>query len=488
MLCGPFPGGACVSFCGVTGTGCDGACVETSRAGELCLKPCASDQDCRAEEGYACDPQWKACAPRGFSAIVPRSCPGSGPAVDARFGPSRPWSSAASAGVHQLEPAAALTDDGGLVAVYIARGAMTEGNALGVARMDGAGAVTLDQRLGSAKRSHFDPWMAADRSGALHAAWYGFDGRDEHGEIALVTSSDRGATWSEPRAVHDPADCPGEAAGCLDKPMIAAGPDPKRKASDVLYVMYSAGEMGLRVRASRDVGKTFGPTVTALPGIYGNAVTTSDGRLHLAANAGSPKAGFGSAKHQIHYTVSADAGASFDKPVTVSGPDEVIPFFFSNASVAVDERRKWTYVAYARGGRDAVWDIVIAASKDGKTWKRTAIGDGCSLHMVPNVALDPVTGTLFVAYYESAGNGRFALATCTPGAAQCTPRGAINSVPFAALSTVRHGSKWIGEYEALAFDAKRRVLHAVWSQPVREDKGVVSRLFHASAKIDAAAP
>jgi hypothetical protein len=31
------------------------------------------------------------------------------------------------------------------------------------------------------------------------------------------------------------------------------------------------------------------------------------------------------------------------------------------------------------------------------------------------------------------------------------------------------------------------VLHAVWSQPVSEPSGVVSRIFHAAAQIDRAA-
>ena len=44
----------------------------------------------------------------------------------------------------------------------------------------------------------------------------------------------------------------------------------------------------------------------------------------------------------------------------LSGRDEVLPFFFSNPSVAVDSKRGWIYAAYTRGGRDAVWDLVIA--------------------------------------------------------------------------------------------------------------------------------
>src|SRR5207237_194411 len=169
---------------------------------------------------------------------------------------------------------------------------------------------------------------------------------------------------------------------------------------------------------------------------------------------------------KVEYAVSSDGGATFAKAITVSGRDEVIPFFFSNPSIAVDDRRKWIYFAYARGGRDAKWDIVLAAY-NGKTWTHQTIGDGCAIHMVPNLALDPTTGTLHVAYYDSAP-ARFAHTTCTPGLVKCTALGAINSQPFAALSTVRHGSKWIGEYESLLVDDKRRVLHALWSQPVTE--------------------
>jgi hypothetical protein len=162
----------------------------------------------------------------------------------------------------------------------------------------------------------------------------------------------------------------------------------------------------------------------------------------------------------------------------------MIPFFFSNPSVAVDDRRRIIYVAYARGGRDAKWDIVVAASRDaGLTWRRTKIGDDCAIHMVPNIAVDAQSGTVHLAWYDSDGGGRFAHATCPAGAASCTAWGAINSVPFAALSTVRHGSKWIGEYESLVIDDKRRVLHAVWTQPVAEGGKIISRIFHAAAKL-----
>jgi len=470
-----FPNGYCTAPCGATGVACNGTCVESGKFGEICMKPCAKDTDCRAGEGYTCDPQWHACSLPNFAAIVPKTCKGTG-AHDDAFAPAREEIIGTAPGLYQFEPAATVLPDGSLVAMYITRGSIFEGNALGVS----AGAKH-DQPFKTDKQSHFDPWVARDRTGTVHAVWYGFDGRDQNGEIAHATTKD-GVTWSKPVVVHEQADCKDPEGACLDKPMIAIGPDPKARAKDIAYVMYSADDAGLRVRPLR--GDLLGASVTALEGIYGNAVVGSDGRLHIVALNGGPMGAYGSADQKVEYTVSADAGVSFAKPITVSAPGEILPFFFSNPSIAVDDARRWIYVAYTRGGRNGAWDIVIAASKDGgKTWKRQTIGDGCAIHMVPNLALDARTGTLHVAYYDSEGAPRFAHATCTPGAAKCTVKGAINTAPFAALSTERHGSKWIGEYESLVIDDKRRVLHAVWTQPITVDDKAISRVFHATAKL-----
>jgi hypothetical protein len=478
LLCGPLPAGYCLSPCGATGAACDGACVETGRAGELCMKSCTRDADCRTDEAYTCDPVWHACALPNFAAIVPKQCPASGPPRDTAFGASEQLSDATTPGIYQLEPSAVLGDDGNPIAMFISRGSMFEGNVLGVARPGGARATVK-----SAKQSEFDPWLARDAKGTVYAVWYGFDGRDQHGEIALATSRDRGATWSIPVDVHDPADCADPEGECLDKPMIAIGPAPHGARGEVAYVFYSAEGGGLRVRASRDAGATWSKPATALAGIYGNAAVGPDGRLHVIALDGGPLGAYGSAQQQVEYTVSSDGGATFGKPIVVSAREEMLPFFFANPSIAVDSRRGWLYVAYVRGGRDAVWDIVLAASRDGgKTWTRKALGDGCALHMVPNLALDPTTGFLHVAYYSSAP-AAFVHQACTAGLASCTRAAPINDQPFGALSLERHGSKWVGEYESLFVDDKRRVLHAVWAQPIAEGDKVIARIFSASAKL-----
>ncbi|HEX5063161.1 MAG TPA: sialidase family protein, partial [Kofleriaceae bacterium] len=163
-----------------------------------------------------------------------------------------------------------------------------------------------------------------------------------------------------------------------------------------------------------------------------------------------------------------------------------LPYFFATPVLAVDTQRKWLYVAYARGSRDAAWDLVIAASKDsGATWKRSTLaGDGCALHMVPTLALDAATGTLHIAYYDSEGApGRFAHATCGPGVTKCKLLGAISSVTAPVLSLARSTTKSVGDYESLLVDNKRKILHAVWAQSVDEAGKPVTRIFHAAAKL-----
>lgn len=486
LTCAPLAGGYCTSLCEL---GCaDGACVQTARAGELCMQRCDGDRDCRADEGYVCDAQWKACLLPNLAAIVPRTCPARAgvPAQDTAFAPSAQWSTAALAGAYQLEPSAALTDDGGLVALYISRGTIFDPNTLGVSRVDGKGAQTIDVPFTSERANHFDPWLARDRKGVLHAVWLGFDSQQGRQEIGYASSRDRGVTWTTPVAVHEPGDCPEDTRDCLDKPMVVVGPDPKRLAADIVYVMYAGHDSGLRVRASRDRGATFGATTTATVGVYGNATVSSDGALHVVTINGSPRGAFGSAQHAIEYTQSRDGGVTFRAPVRISGHEEMLPFFFSNPSVVVDSRRKRIYAAYVRGGRDATWEIVLAVSSDnGATWRRQRLaGDGCAIHMVPNLALDPTTGTLHVAYYDTVGSpGRFVHASCAAGGLRCKTHGAINTVPFATLTTVRHSPRWIGEYQSLVVDAKRRVLHAVWSQVIEEAGANVSRIFHSTAKL-----
>jgi hypothetical protein len=159
--------------------------------------------------------------------------------------------------------------------------------------------------------------------------------------------------------------------------------------------------------------------------------------------------------------------------------------YFARPQIAIDTRRRMIYALSVRGGRDGVWDLMLLSSKDaGVTWKRTRIGDepACAAHMVPQLALDPSTGTLHLAWYDNRGGGRFAHATCTSGATKCAQKGAISDTPF-VLSAERLTPAWIGERATLLVDDKRRTLHALWAQPVLDGATVITRVQHATAKL-----
>ena len=449
-----LPGGYCASSCG--DSECDGACVATARAGELCAARCTSDADCRADEGYVCDPAWHACLVPNFAAIIPRAgCPTTN-GRDLAFATAEPWAAATAPGEYQAGPSAVILDDGDVVAVF-----------------------TTGDRTHAARDA---PALARDRTGTIYAT-----SRAEGSKIRLVRSTDRGSTWTSQVAVHD-ADCPDGPGDCLGSPLLAIGPRRGSARGAALSVMYGAGANGLRVRASLDGGVTFSPPVTAIAGDRGSAPRARAGARPHRTKAGRPLGAFGSAMQEIEYTASTDGAATFSQPVVVSGGDEVLPYFLADPAIAVDDKRKLVHVVYVRGGRDARWELVLATSKDrGAEWTRTRLaGDGCAIHMVPTVALDARTGTLHVAYYDNeGGSGRFVHASCTPGprAMKCTQHGAINSAPFAALSTVRRGATWLGDRASLLLDAKRRALHALWTQPVLADGEVVGRIFHAKAPL-----
>lgn len=421
-----LPGGYCASPCGPTCARSHGACV-AARDAEVCMKACSDLRDCRGDAGYVCDSTLHACVVPNFAAPAIAQCTAQSSGRDPAFGDSERTDVDASS---RSGAAAIVADDGSVI-------------------------VRGDARL-------------ARRGSTIYTA------TRADGQITLATSSDRGATWSA-AAVQDANDC--SETGC-DHANVVAG-------TDRIYVLYGAAAGGLRVRRSRD-GATFATGALALIGSYGNAVVTSDGKLHVVALAGSVLGAYGSAEQHIDYAVSADGGESFTRPSAASGELDMLPYFAANPALAIDERRRLVYVAYVRGGRYDAWEIMLAVSKDrGATWKRTRLPTAsCATHLLPNLAIDPATGTLHVAYYDSeTATGRFVHASCAPGATKCKVAGAINSTPFAGLSLSRGSPNWLGDYASLVIDGKRRVLHATWTQPVVEGDAAVTRIFHASAKL-----
>ncbi len=480
LFCNPFaPGGYCMSFCGGAGTPCDdGACVETSIGGEFCAASCNDDDDCRKDEGYVCDPTWKGCVLPGFAAPKFASC-GEEQDDTGPFGAPHAVSSSAGPGLYHFEPAAALDKDGNVVALWIAGDRMGAPNALGLTRIDKDGnVVETDRRFDVGRDNAFDPWMASDRAGNVHAVWLGFNGGrapEKDMMIGYARSTDGGATWSVPVAVHAPSDCPDNAPGCLDKPMIAIGPDatrPKDKKAEAIYVFYSASLTGgMHMVVSRDGGKSFSAEpVKVLDGVYGDVAIDGKGGIHVTALNGSREHPYGSPENFVEYTVSRDGGATFAAPTRVSGTDEAVPFFFVNPSLAVDDAGKKVSIGYT----NAEWKIVLASQK-GATWTRaemTRPGD-CEA-AVPNLAGDGKTVHMI---WESNGNGGQMSYSDGKKTQQTLSDG------FASFSFARHSTKWTGEYQALLVDKKRKLLHAVWSQTVDEGGVPIARIFHARGKL-----
>ena len=395
LTCAALPQGYCLSGCDRCA---DGQCVDTWQDGARCLARCTTDRDCRTDEGYACDATWHACLLPNTAAIVPHLC--TADRHDDAFGEPDQLTTD-----HAIDPTAAIADDGSLVALYQADGAVIRG---------------------ALETIGFAPRIARTPAG-FTAVWLSVHG------VELSTSAD-GKVWAEPRGVQDPAD-----NLAFEEPNVAPG-----------YAMYGvAGALRLRPLAATTA-------ITPMAGARGAIAVGADRRVHVATIDGGPLGGYGSADQRIQYTVSRDGGRTFAKPIQISARDEELPWFAAAPALAVDDRRGWLYIAYVRGGHDARWDIVVVAI-NGKQVKRAVIGDGCSIHMAPALALDAATGTLHVGYYDSVG---FAHATCAPGS--CTVAGALGTFP---VSTARSGPRALGDRAALVLDDKRRRLHAVWAQP-----------------------
>jgi hypothetical protein len=324
--------------------------------------------------------------------------------------------------------------------------------------------------------------MARDRSGTLHAVWYGHEGFDTGAKIGYATSTD-GATWTAERNLLDASDCP--STGCTDKPMIAVGPDPADLSKDVIYAVFLVPG-GLRVMLSRDGGATFtkGAKITGV-GVYGDVEVAEDGSVHVVGSAFAGTSDrLGDVANDVMYVKSTDAGQTFSPAKRVEDPAEPTPWYFSNPQVVFDVPRAKVYVAYVAGTADGKWNVRLATSADaGATFTRVTVNDDapCANHATPAIAIEPANGKLHVAWIENRGGvGRVAYAACAPGGASCSANETLSHQPFASYELVRNSPKWMGEYFALLIDPTGTKLHAVWAQPVSESAGVRSRIFHAA--------
>ncbi|MCC6528051.1 MAG: exo-alpha-sialidase, partial [Polyangiaceae bacterium] len=480
-LCMPMPGGYCTGFCGPDGGCGDGArCTPTVRAGELCLAACATDADCR--QGYGCDPAWQVCMRPGFIGPKPPACaPGPRPKPRTSFSMPQLLSKGRTSR-YSFEPAATLLPSGEVAVVYTAMNGMLDDNGLETTVLHTDGSFDAPRPFASPKKRHFDPWLTTWNGKAV-LVWLGHDGGspDQNVAIGMATSAD-GVTWSAPIDVLDTKqDCPDAMRGCADKPMVATS---GKKGAPLVVFYYSEATEGLRARVSGD-GATFAPSVPVAEGAYGHVSADPAGTLRLVAGATLPGDGpvdrFGDRRTFVALTESTDGGSSWSKPERASAEGAAVPFYFSNPQVLADPQRKRVYVLYPTGTPDGAWDIVLASRPTtGGAWSFTRVNDDahCASHMKPSAVLDPVMGGVHVVWTENRGGiGRVVYAACTPYGDQvrCGQNEQVSD-DFAAYSFVRHARTWLGEYDALVFDAARRALHVVYTATALEDGRATSRV------------
>lgn len=419
-------------------------------------------------------------------ALAPKApeCSGRQPSKHS-FGVATQLSTAPGGGIGDLEVHAAVDADGDLTAAYISQRKVGMPNPLGLVTVKTDGTIESERNMTTTRQRHYDPWLASDRNGRLSMVWLGYDGASAPEKRMQIgfSSSANGIDWSAATTAHAEADCPGEAPGCMDKPMIASGPDVANIKRDVLYVAYTNAKEQRLVK-SVDGGKTFSASTRVSDHAYGDIHVDARGHLHVINSTVSPRGptAFGDPAGRIEYVHSQDGGETFSSPIVVNATGESIAGMFVNPQIRSDAARGVLYAVYPAGGPDTRWDIMLAVSRDGGTsWKRTQVNDDspCANHRLPAAALDPKTGRLHVMWVDNRdGAGLTAYASCDSNAV-CTANERISDASFAAYSFSRHTTMWLGDYNSLVLDDARRTLHAVWAQPVDEDGVPRSRIFHA---------
>jgi len=136
-----------------------------------------------------------------------------------------------------------------------------------------------------------DPAVAVDGGGTFYALCEEYLNVGTTGNIRMMTSSDRGATWSAVRTIQSAPDKPWGGGGTTD---------------GVVFVSWLGNPGG--IKRSLDHGLTWGPVQSLGNIIHGTAITTSTtGLVHVPYNLDSNR-------NQLRYLRSKDNGATYDAP------------------------------------------------------------------------------------------------------------------------------------------------------------------------------
>jgi len=252
-----------------------------------------------------------------------------------------------------------------------------------------------------------DPAVAIDGGGTMYAVCQQYlDANATMGQTRLMTSKDKGQTWSAVTTVQSNP----------DKPWAAGGTD-----DGVVFVSWLGNPGG--IKRSLDHGATWGPTQSTGNIIHGTAIVPStSGLLHVPYNLDSDR-------NQLRYLRSKDNGLTYEAPRDLLS--NMGTFCFSCnprqhpiVGAASDPTGKYVAITWASQmtggeGDDDVW---LLYSKDGgDTWtKPLRVNDNTvkSRQFEPWVAVD-VTGRVHVAwtdYRESGANETWYARSADPAA------------------------------------------------------------------------
>jgi hypothetical protein len=136
-----------------------------------------------------------------------------------------------------------------------------------------------------------DPSVAIDGGGTLYAVCQEYLNVGVTGNIRMMTSTDRGATWSAISTIQSAPDKPWAGGGTTD---------------GTLFVSWLGSAAG--IKRSLDHGATWGPIEPLGNIIHGTGITAStSGLLHVPYN-------LDSARNQLRYVRSKDNGTTYDAP------------------------------------------------------------------------------------------------------------------------------------------------------------------------------
>lgn len=194
-----------------------------------------------------------------------------------------------------------------------------------------------------------DPSVAIDSGGTMYAVCQQYGGWS--GNVKMITSTDRGATWSEVKMIQS----------APDKPWAAAGFD-----EGTLFLSWLGNNAG--VKRSTDRGETWGPTESLSSVGQGTALMASQsGLVHVPWN---------TQNNGLRYVRSKDNGETWERPRDLL--DDMGSFCFRCnprqhpiTAGACDPTGKYVAIGWSSRmdegeGDDDIW--VLYSKDGGDTW------------------------------------------------------------------------------------------------------------------------